>query len=53
MKWFGGIVVGAWALLHGAGLDRLPDEDRGELPADVRRAPGGILMWHSGFMGGK
>jgi hypothetical protein len=44
MKWFGGIVVG---------LTRFPDEDRGEVPASVRLAPGGILMWHDGFMGGK
>ncbi len=53
MKWFGGIVVGLWAVAHGMGLDRLPDEDRGEVPASVRSAPGGILLWHDGFMGGK
>lgn len=53
MKWFGGIVVALWALLHGLGADRFPDDDRGELPASVRTAPGGILMWHDGFMGGK
>lgn len=53
MKWFGGIVVSLWALAHGLGFDRFPDEDRGDLPASVRQAPGGILMWHDGFMGGK
>ncbi|MCU0695728.1 MAG: hypothetical protein MUC96_04255 [Myxococcaceae bacterium] len=53
MKWFGGIVVGLWALAQGTGLTRFPDEDRGEVPASVRLAPGGLLMWHDGFMGGK
>lgn len=53
MKWFGGVLVAVWALAHGLGFDRAPDEDRGELPATVRLAPGGILMWHDGFMGGK
>lgn len=29
MKWFGGIVVAVWALMHGLGMDRFPNEDRG------------------------
>lgn len=53
MKYFGGILVLAWAALHVLGYDRFPEEDRGDLPASVRTAPGGILLWHDGFMGGK
>jgi hypothetical protein len=53
MKYLGGILVLLYGGLHVARLDRLPSEERGELPASVRTAPGGILTWHSGFMGGK
>ena len=53
MKYFGGILVLAWAALHAFGYDRFPDDDRGELPASFRTGPAGILLWHDGFMGGK
>lgn len=53
MKYIGGLLVLAYAALHALKLDRVPDEDRGDLPASVRTAPGGILSWHDGFMGGK
>ena len=53
MKYFGGILVLAYAALHTLCMDRFPDEERGELPTSVRTAPGGILSWHDGFMGGK
>ncbi len=53
MKYVGGVLVLLYGLLHVMRLDRMPQEERGELPASVRMAPGGILMWHSGFMGGK
>ena len=53
MKYFGGILVLAYAALHTLRVDRFPDEERGEVPASVRSAPGGILLWHDGFMGGK
>ncbi|MEW5741132.1 MAG: hypothetical protein AB1938_19575 [Myxococcota bacterium] len=53
MKYLGGLLVLAWAAMHVAGYGRFPDEERGEVPASVRTAPGGILSWHSGFMGGK
>jgi hypothetical protein len=53
MKYLGGLLVLAYAALHVMGLDRFPDDERGEVPASVRTAPGGVLSWHSGFMGGK
>lgn len=53
MKYFGGILVLAYAALHTLRMDCFPDEERGELPTSVRTAPGGILSWHDGFMGGK
>ncbi|MCA3013236.1 MAG: hypothetical protein INH41_12650 [Myxococcaceae bacterium] len=53
MKWFGGLVVGLWVVSQLLGLNRFPSDDRGEVPASVRQAPGGLLMWHDGFMGGK
>ena len=53
MKYFGGILVLLYAGLHVLGFDRFPDEERGEVPQTVRLAPGGILTWHDGFMGGK
>jgi hypothetical protein len=53
MKYWGGLMVLAYAGLHTFHLDRFPDDERGEVPASVRTAPGGILSWHSGFMGGK
>jgi hypothetical protein len=53
MKYFGGILVVAYAALHVLRMDRFPDEERGEVPTSVRTAPGGILSWHDGFMGGK
>lgn len=53
MKYLGGLFVLLYAAMHVMHLDRFPDEERGELPASVRSAPGGILLWHDGFMGGK
>ncbi len=53
MKYFGGFLVLLYAGLHVFHLDRMPNEERGELPASVRSAPGGVLLWHDGFMGGK
>jgi hypothetical protein len=53
MKYLGGILVLLYAGLHVTGADRFPNEERGEVPASVRSAPGGILLWHDGFMGGK
>lgn len=53
MNYWGGILVLLYAGLHVFGYDRLPDEERGSVPAQARSAAGGILLWHTGFMGGK
>jgi hypothetical protein len=53
MKYLGGLLVVAYAALHAFGLDRFPDDDRGNVPPSVRRGPGGVQSWHGGFMGGK
>ncbi len=42
-----------YAAMHALGADRMPDDERGDLPPTVRTAPGGIMTWHDGFMGGK
>lgn len=53
MRLFGGLLVLGYALAHLTGNDRFPDDERGAVPDDVRKAPGGLLLWHTGFMGGK
>lgn len=53
MKYFGGLVLLGWAALTFTGYEPFAGHERGTVPADVRRSPGGILMWHSGFHGGK
>ena len=53
MKYIGGLMVLAYTAISVLGVGRLPDDDRGTLPPNVRSAPGGLLLWHSGFMGGK
>lgn len=53
MRYVGGVLLMLYAALHVSNCDRLPDEERGDVPANVRTAPGGILLWHTGFMGGK
>jgi len=53
MRLWGGLLVVGYAVLHLTGNDRFPDDERGDLPADVTRTAGGILLWHTGFMGGK
>ncbi len=53
MKYFGGVMLLVYAALHVGNCDRFPSEERGNVPPNVRTAPGGILLWHTGFMGGK
>ena len=53
MKYFGGIVLLLYTGAVALGWTRFPDDERGKLPPGIRSAPGGLLLWHSGFMGGK
>ena len=53
MKWFGAIVVIVFAAVTFSRQETLSDEEHVQLPPDARRGPGGILIWHSGFHGGK
>jgi hypothetical protein len=53
MKFFGGLVVLAYAAMALSGWEPFTTEERGELPDGVRHAPGGVLLWTSGFQGGK
>ena len=53
MKYLGGLLLLLWAAADATGVDRFPDEERGDLPRGVRGAAGGIFSWRQGFMGGK
>lgn len=53
MKYFGGVLVLLYAFAQATGWQPFADDDRGEVPQSVRQAPGGILLWTTGFMGGK
>jgi hypothetical protein len=53
MKYAGGVFLVLYAAMQTFGWGRFPDDERGKLPPNVRSAPGGLLLWHSGFMGGK
>lgn len=53
MRYFGAIVVLAYAAISFTGFEPFSRDQRGPLPPDARRGPGGVLLWHSGFRGGK
>lgn len=53
MKWIGGIVVLGYALMAFSGWEPFAREQRGKVTGDVRRGPGGVLLWTGGFQGGK
>lgn len=53
MKYLGGLLLVLYAALHVTGCDQMTEDERGEVPASFRTAPGGLLLWHTGFMGGK
>ena len=53
MKWFGGLVLLAYAGLTMSGWWPFSSEQRDQVPGNVRRGPGGILLWTGGFQGGK
>ncbi len=53
MSYFGALVVLAYAAIAFTGWEPFTSQERGALPSDARRAPGGILLWHTGIRGGK
>ncbi|MFB1479493.1 hypothetical protein [Corallococcus sp. RDP092CA] len=53
MRYLGGLVLVAYAWATYTGWAPFSDEERGKVTGDVRRGPGGVLLWTGGFMGGK
>lgn len=53
MKYVGGAILVLYAVVAFTGYEPFTTEERGAVPTDVRRAPGGLMLWHGGFMGGK
>ena len=54
MKYFGGGVLALYAVLMLTGWSPFSDERKSQVaPGNVRRGPGGILLWTGGFQGGK
>ncbi|WP_338870147.1 hypothetical protein [Myxococcus stipitatus] len=53
MKWFGGLVVLLYSAVVWSGWSPFTREERDRVPGNVRRSPGGVLLWTGGYMGGK
>lgn len=53
MKYFGGLVLVGYALLTMSGWSPFGGGQRDQTPGNVRRGPGGILIWTGGYQGGK
>ncbi|MBX5482254.1 MAG: hypothetical protein IRZ16_10525 [Myxococcaceae bacterium] len=53
VKYVGGAIVLLYAAMNLWGYEPFASSERGRVPADARRGPGGVLIWHSGFLGGK
>ncbi|MFY2559184.1 hypothetical protein ACN469_16245 [Corallococcus terminator] len=53
MKWFGGLVLLGYTTMMVSGWSPFTSEERDRVPGNVRRGPGGILLWTGGFQGGK
>ena len=53
MKVLGGIILLGWGLVTATGYEPFTTEERGEVPQNIRAAPGGIMLWTSSFAGGK
>jgi hypothetical protein len=54
MKWYGGLVLAIYALLMLTGWSPFGgNERRDQATGNVRRGPGGILIWTGGYQGGK
>lgn len=53
MKYFGALVLLGYAALMVTGWSPFSNEERDQVPGNVRRGPGGILLWTGGYQGGK
>ncbi|EAU69419.1 hypothetical protein STIAU_3691 [Stigmatella aurantiaca DW4/3-1] len=53
MKYFGGLVLLLYGAMAFSGWEPFTKEERGKVSGDVRRGPGGVLLWTGGFQGGK
>jgi hypothetical protein len=54
MRYYGGVVVALYAAANAFGWRLFDtDDERGEVPAQVRSSPTGLLGWTGGYMGGK
>jgi hypothetical protein len=53
MKWYGGLVLLIYALLMLTGWTPFGSEQKDQVPGNVRRGPGGVLLWTGGYQGGK
>lgn len=53
MKYFGAIIVLAYAGMTWAGWEPFSNEQRDTVPAEYRSRPGGWMLWYSGYNGGK
>jgi len=53
IKYLGAAIVAGYAALSIYGFEPFSAQERGRVPADARRGPGGVLLWHTGFRGGK
>ena len=53
MRFVGGVFVLLFAYMAFTGYRPFTRDERGRLPGDARRGPGGVIFWTGGFQGGK
>lgn len=53
MRFVGALVVLLFAYVSFTGYRPFTRDERGRLPGDARRGPGGVIFWTGGFQGGK
>ncbi len=53
MKYVGGLVLLLYSGVMLLGYEPFTQEEREVVPKGARHGPGGLLLWHSGYRGGK
>ncbi len=53
MKYLGAVILLLYMVIAFSGCEPFTTTQRGAVPSDVRRGPGGVMLWRTGFMGGK